>query len=417
MTLDVCLVAAMEDALLPNGTNGTDSMAGAVLELVDERTVSWLLTMFAIYVGTLALGTVILSCGPQACQAVRRKWNKQEKAPLMGTNIPATLHGLPQDAPDGIGTDGIDTKVSPTTDTAEESAKAHGNKLNQKRAVQAAFLATCAVCMAATALSMAYGHLSKETGLSWEGYAALCGLACTWQLAQACVAAWQLHAGRQFGMTAFAEGTVTGMLPFMSDTFDTLKDSLFGGLCLQSQQGLTQALGVLSWLYLLGFHLVLLRRARFLAELGKNYLAIFLAPTQAEKGDSGASTRTEMTQEAQQRSSTCTACLQKLKNKLLPMAYAQVTPTKRSLLVIENAPQALMAIAYLALEGGSLLVAVLNLAIPLVQILGSFLLCPILRPLVAPWYAAQLDAAAADSNLLLMRRLLLEAGRCSDICS
>ena len=274
--------------------------------------------------------------------------------------------------------------------------------------MQAAFLGTCATCMATTALSMAYGHLSPQTGLSWEGYAALCSLACLWQLAQACVAAWQLCEGRQYDMTAFAEGTVTGMLPFMSDSFDTLKDSLFGGLCLQSKKGLTLALGVLSWVYLLGFHLVLLRRARFLAELGKNYLGIFLAPTKAKKADSGASTQTEGGQEAQ-RSSTCAAYLQKLKNKLLPMAYGQVTPTKRWLLVIENGPQALMAMVYLALEGGSLLVAVLNLAIPLMQVLASFLLCPILRPLVAPWYAAQLDAAAADNNLLLMRRLLLEA--------
>ncbi|CAE7697622.1 NLRC3 [Symbiodinium sp. CCMP2592] len=74
-----------------------------------------------------------------------------------------------------------------------------------------------------------------------------------------------------------------------------------------------------------------------------------------------------------------------------------------------GSPQALMAIAYSHLEGGSLLVALLNLAIPLVQVLGSFVLCPILRPMVAPWYATQLDAAAADSNLLLMKRLFLEA--------
>ncbi|CAE7571916.1 NOD2 [Symbiodinium sp. CCMP2592] len=392
----------------PNGTNGTDGMAGAILERVDERTTFWVLTMLATYVGTLVLGTLILSYGPKACQAFRMKWKKRPEALLRSGDVPATLHGQPQDAPDGLGTEDIDTRVPPIG-TDAESGKSPGNKLNQKRAVQAAFLATCAACMAATALSMANGHLSKDTGLSWEGYATLCGLACMWQLAQACMAAWQLPERRQYGVTAFTEGTVTGMLPFLSDSFDTLKDSLFGGLCLQSQSGLTQALGVVAWLYLIAFHLVLLRRARFLAELGKNYLAIFLAPTQAKKPQSGASTQTDGTQDAQQRPSSCASCVQKAKNILLPMAYAQVAPTKQWLLVIENAPQALMAITYLHLEGGGLLVAMLNLAIPLVQVLGSFVLRPILRPMVAPWYATQLDAAAADSNLLLMKRLFLEA--------
>ena len=397
----VFLVVAMEDASLTKAANGTESTTdGAILALVDDRAAFWLLVMLSEYLATLAIDTVLMTQGPKACQSFRRRRNRRE--PLL-VGVPATLHEQPQEvSPDGIGTEGVDIHMpARTADTTVRSSR------TQKRAVQAAFLVTATICLTATGLSVAYGHLSKQTGLSWEGYAALCSLACAWQLAQACVATVQLQDQRCYGIGAFAEGAVNGMLPFISDSFDTLKDSLFGGLCLQSPYAVTQALGVISWIYLLAFHLVLLRRGRFLAELGRNYLGVWLAPTKAQ---ANSDSRSSVISEDAPENGRWGRCSKAAFDTLLPLLYAQITPTKRLLLIIENAPQALMAIAYLALEGGSILVACLNLAIPLCQILASFVLCPLLRPVVGPWYAAKLDAAVADDNRLVIRRLILEAG-------
>ena len=44
------------------------------------------------------------------------------------------------------------------------------------------------------------------------------------------------------------------MAPIISDFYDTLKDVIFGALCLQSEHLMIQILGVVSWSYLFLFH-------------------------------------------------------------------------------------------------------------------------------------------------------------------
>ena len=83
----------------------------------------------------------------------------------------------------------------------------------------------------------------------------------------------------------------------------------------------------------------------------------------------------------------------------------QLSPTKRRLLLIENVPQAGMAVIYLAVEGGSLLVALLNLAIPAGQVLASICLHRPLQKRLARWYAQRLDASLEDADAVLGRRI------------
>ena len=45
------------------------------------------------------------------------------------------------------------------------------------------------------------------------------------------------------------------MAPIISDFYDTLKDVIFGALCLQSEHLMIQILGMVSWLYLFLFHI------------------------------------------------------------------------------------------------------------------------------------------------------------------
>ena len=66
----------------------------------------------------------------------------------------------------------------------------------------------------------------------------------------------RLKPGDRFDSTAFAVVSVLlhPWLRLSSDFYDTLKDVIFGALCLQSEHLMIQILGVVSWLYLFLFH-------------------------------------------------------------------------------------------------------------------------------------------------------------------
>ena len=66
----------------------------------------------------------------------------------------------------------------------------------------------------------------------------------------AAVSLW-LPKGREHSLTAFAAAMLSGIFPLVSDSYDMLKDALFGGLCLQTNDPFTQTLGIFSWVYLL----------------------------------------------------------------------------------------------------------------------------------------------------------------------
>ena len=117
------------------------------------------------------------------------------------------------------------------------------------------FGVTVSLSLVASLWSMKTGRLSKVTGLDWEVYLILfccVGLAL---LVQAVWAVARLKPGHRFDSTAFAVAAFTSMALIISDFYDTLKDVIFGALCLQSEHLMIQILGVVSWLYLFLFHI------------------------------------------------------------------------------------------------------------------------------------------------------------------
>ena len=86
----------------------------------------------------------------------------------------------------------------------------------------------------------------------------------------------------------------------------------------------------------------------------------------------------------------------------LPILFKQITPSKRRLLMLENGPQAGMALIYLLLEDGSqsLPVAIMNLVLPLAQIfLGRIAFYPTLMSRIVIEHVAQrLARAIEDQN-------------------
>ena len=145
-------------------------------------------------------------------------------------------------------------------------------------------------------------------------------------------------------------------------------------------------MGVVSLLYLPAFHFVLMRRPNFLMDLASSHVSAFCIAT------------LDVTPSAQSVSLTP-------REQLLALLAKQLSPTKRHLLLVENLPQAVLAVIYLLVEGGSIFVGVLNVGIPLAQVLTSIFLYPRVQKGLGRWYARRFDAAVADGDEVVARRL------------
>ena len=151
-------------------------------------------------------------------------------------------------------------------------------------------------------------------------------------------------------------------------------------------------MGVVSLLYLPAFHFVLMRRPNYLMDLASSHVSAFCIAT------------LDVTPSAQSVSLTP-------REQLLALLAKQLSPTKRRLLLVENLPQAVLAVIYLLVEGGSVLVGVLNVGIPLAQVLTSIFLYPRVQKGLGRWYAKRFDAAVADGDKVVARRLWDEMSR------
>ena len=310
----------------------------------------------------------------------------------------------------------------------------------QQCLVSLSFGVTMSLSLVACLWSLKTGRLSKVTGLDWEVYLILFCCLGVALLAQAVWAVARLKPGDCFDSTAFAVAAFTSMPPIISDFYDTLKDVIFGALCLQSEHLTIQILGVVSWEYLFLFHAYFLslgdkgyidnviqsidncllccgKHVRFIqiicrcliccsglfgakgvlrthcfAELASSHLSVLMTSPKVPGEWSGG----------------CTAmgCWE---GTILPILYKQLTPSKREYLLIENLPQAVFSVLFLLVEGGSFFVGVLNLLVPGVQIL---LTCLCFRPVLsaaAPALGKKLNRAMRNGDMVVAACLWEEA--------
>lgn len=235
-------------------------------------------------------------------------------------------------------------------------------------------------------------RLSKSSGLDWELYMALFSLVGVCLLIQAVVAVCRLPVGEKFAMSAFPVACATSMIPTLSDYFDTLKDVIFSTLCLNSDWYFIKIMGICSWIYLVAIHVYFVfYRQNCLAELCGTYIPLIaVPPAPKSKGESTDGIWS---------------------GTLLPLLYKQLTPTKRELLLWENVPQAFFSIIFLLVEGGSLFVSFLNLALPAFQVFLAFALFPWVRAAMGPQLGKKLNEAMAVKDFLKAQHILEEAGR------
>ncbi|CAE7831885.1 Nlrc3 [Symbiodinium sp. CCMP2592] len=122
-----------------------------------------------------------------------------------------------------------------------------------------AFFGTYLISLVAVFASLRFSRLSKATGLDFEVYLVLFVMQGTRLLWQAVTAIRSVGPASRFPIDTFTLGTVAANMPFMADSFDTLKDVVFGALCIMSEHWALRLAGFASLVWLPCVHYRLLR--------------------------------------------------------------------------------------------------------------------------------------------------------------
>eukprot|EP00931_Biecheleriopsis_adriatica_P106867 TRINITY_DN8122_c0_g1_i7.p1 TRINITY_DN8122_c0_g1~~TRINITY_DN8122_c0_g1_i7.p1 ORF type:complete len:534 (+),score=99.47 TRINITY_DN8122_c0_g1_i7:79-1680(+) len=248
------------------------------------------------------------------------------------------------------------------------------------------YAADLAICV----WSLCKGKLSPSTGLDFELYYVHFGMTAVSLVVQSTVAVRRLPKNAEFGDGTFAEATVFGMMPLLSDGFDTLKDMIFGALCVQSDHTLLKFLGISSWVYLLGVHVRLFFNYDCIMEMAGSYLPVLLAPPKKTHGD-------EL--QAQTEELQAQTTLDFWQQKVWPKLYKQSTPAKQKMILEENAFQAVAAGIYLSFTTGASFVAMLNLGLPIAQYSFAYAFHRPLLKRATPWLGQQLLESIEVENI------------------
>ena len=253
-----------------------------------------------------------------------------------------------------------------------------------------AFFGTDLISLVAVFASLHLNRLSKATGLDFEVYLVLFVLQGTRLLGQAVTATRSLGPRRRFPIDTFTLGAVAATMPFMADSFDTLKDVVFGALCIMSERWELRLAGFASLVWLPCVHYTLLDDNECVADLSGSYFPF--ASTQPANDESE-------TAEGEGR------CWPKVEKSLHEL-YKQTTPGKIRLLLWEAGPQGVFALLYVFLEGGSKFVTFMQLAAPLLQAAFGWLCNEQLGRWTMRSTGKRLAGAFSSGNLPLQHSLL-----------
>eukprot|EP00441_Pelagodinium_beii_P038885 CAMPEP_0197643866 /NCGR_PEP_ID=MMETSP1338-20131121/17033_1 /TAXON_ID=43686 ORGANISM="Pelagodinium beii, Strain RCC1491" /NCGR_SAMPLE_ID=MMETSP1338 /ASSEMBLY_ACC=CAM_ASM_000754 /LENGTH=437 /DNA_ID=CAMNT_0043217165 /DNA_START=28 /DNA_END=1341 /DNA_ORIENTATION=+ len=270
--------------------------------------------------------------------------------------------------------------LSPSKKLPEDDLQNH---CFQSILVAAAFATNFGADLAISLWSLRTGKLSPKTGLDWECYYFLFTLNGFGMLLQAGIAIHRLPNTKHYAVTAFAVASVSGMMPLLSDSYDTLKDVIFATLCLESDQAILKILGIccLLWLLAVHCHLIFFRQD-CVGELAGSYLPILNALPDDET--------TLPDDEKTKRPDDSSWLQKKIRDDVWPGIYKQTTPPKQSLLLEENGFQTVAAILYIIVEGGSPFVIFINLAVPILQYVFALTCHGCVKDLASPWLGKQL---------------------------
>ena len=212
-----------------------------------------------------------------------------------------------------------------------------------------------------------FGQLTAETGLAFEGYdlCLTCGL--LWLVVQA-LAMRASDFEAQYNATDILL-SMSFLVPFVGDGFDSLKDSMLGALALRSQLVPLQCLGVFSPSYLVMFHIVLACNGSDRVQLEKAYLPVLFLKKQKPRNT---------TAEGSTPGFSC--------RKVLVLLYEQVKPSRQWAMLLEDLPQGMVALVVSSVEGFQGFTVIVNIGVPLFRISMAWLLHDWIASQLADWF-------------------------------
>ena len=191
----------------------------------DDRRQYWVAVLGCTYIAFVAVGTVVMYVGSRVLGKMRARYEKRDERLLLWVIV--------------------------------------------------MFLPYYLLLISLTAWCVSTERLSPSTGLPWEIYWLVLLILGVALLMQASLAvAFKSSAEKKYGLTAFGQATLSTLMPFISDAFDTLKDVVFGGLCILNEHEVIKTLGAFSWMWLLIVHVGLLYRLDTLRQLVSTYLSV-----------------------------------------------------------------------------------------------------------------------------------------------
>ena len=317
-----------------------------------RRTAFWLSYMFFKFVLAAAIAFLVLKCN---CAS-----SKQSR--------------------DGADSQSM-TEVEPLTEL--EDAQRESFDDSHRSAIFCAILPiylTLVIKVSCTAAL--FGQLTAETGLAFEGYdlCLTCGL--LWLVVQA-LAMRASDFEAQYNATDILL-SMSFLMPFIGDGFDSLKDAMLGALALRSQLVPLQILGLGSLLYLVTFHVVLAWNGSNRVQLEKAYLPILFLKKQKPR-----STTAEGSTPGFSR------------RKVLVLLYEQVKPSRQWAMFLEDLPQGMVALVVSSVEGFQAFTVTVNIGVPLFRISMAWLLHDWIASQLADWFLAEAMKASDAGQLAL----------------
>ena len=223
-----------------------------------------------------------------------------------------------------------------------------------------------------------FGQLTAKTGLAFEGYdlCLTCGL--LWLVVQA-LAMRASDFEAQYNATDILL-SMSFLVPFVGDGFDSLKDSMLGALALRSQLVPLRCLGLFSLCYLVGLHMFLAWNGSDRVQLEKAYLPILFLKQKPRSNTAEGAGRYQ---------------------KVLVLMYDQAKPSRQRAMLLEDLPQGMVALVVSSVEGFQPFTVVVNIGMPIFRISMAWLLHDWIASQLADWFLAEAMKASDAGQFAL----------------
>ena len=239
-----------------------------------------------------------------------------------------------------------------------------------------------------------FGQLTAKTGLAFEGYdlCLTCGL--LWLVVQA-LAMRASDFEAQYNSTDILL-SMSFLVPFVGDGFDSLKDSMLGALALRSQLVPLRCLGLGSLLYLVTFHVVLAWNGSDRVQLEKAYLPVLFLKKQKPKNTTAEGAGRYQKVPAEAEGATAGRY-----QKVLVLMYEQSKPSRQRAMLLEDLPQGMVALVVSSVEGFQGFTVVVNIGVPICRISVAWLLHDWIASQLADWFLAEAMKASDAGQFAL----------------